>query len=184
MPHIRKSVIDAKMYRHFAVITIAITATIGVFADGEGRKALANGVSEEISERQEAERLQQAQVAKFGQPKLFQRKPAGRREKALNDSDSFEWAYGEPTDTGSLSGQASAVWTGRMNPKAKVPGSYAPYGISQAQWNAMTEEEREAFLAEHARSQPVVSAAQHRRQVDGLMAASAARAGSASEGDD
>lgn len=180
MPHIRKRTVDPTMYRHFAVITIALTLTLGIFADGEGRQAVANGVSREIAERQESRRVQEAQVAKFGKAELIRRSPAKSRGASGGDSDGFDPHYGQPSDrAGSLSG-SGAVWTGRINPSAKIPGAYAPYGIPQAQWDAMSEEERAAILANGPRSQPV-SAAQHRRDVAGLMAASAARAGEAGE---
>ena len=31
--------VSARMYRHFAVLTVAITLVVGVFADGESRQA-------------------------------------------------------------------------------------------------------------------------------------------------
>jgi len=36
--------IDAKMYRHFAIVTIALTAGVGLLADGEKRQAAAQGL--------------------------------------------------------------------------------------------------------------------------------------------
>jgi hypothetical protein len=183
MAQLRTQPIDAKMYRHFAVITVAITLTIGVFADGEGRQALANGVSEEVAERQEAARVAQAQVDKFGKPELIRRSPPKPRGD-WGYGDTFDSSYGQPNDGSASSSVGSAVWRGRSNPNAKVPGAYTPYGIPQAQWDAMSEEEREAFLGKRPKPQPIVSAAQHQREVNGLMAASAARAGEASEGGD
>jgi hypothetical protein len=65
-----------------------------------------------------------------------------------------------------------------------MPGSYAPYGISQAQWEAMSDAQREAFLRARTASQPALSAAQQRHAAERLIAASAARAGEAGESDD
>jgi len=38
--------IDAKMYRHFAIITVALTAAVALFADGEKREVIAQGVED------------------------------------------------------------------------------------------------------------------------------------------
>jgi hypothetical protein len=127
--------------------------------------------------------VQKAQVAKFGKPELIRRKPAKPRGD-WGYGDSFDSSYGQPSDGSASSNAGSAVWRGRANPNAKVPGAYAPYGIPQARWDSMSEEERDAFLGRRPPPQPAVSAAQHQRQVEGLMAASAARAGEASEDGD
>ena len=37
-------VFDAKMYRHFAIVTVALTAAIALFADGEKRAAVSDSV--------------------------------------------------------------------------------------------------------------------------------------------
>lgn len=177
MAQIRKAPVDPKMYRHFAAITLGITLVLGLFANGEGRQALADEIDEEVAERQEAARVAGAQIAKFGQPKLIRRE--SRRDTSWGYGgygDSFDNDYGKPSD-GSSTGSSVASYKGRVNPNAKVPDAYAPYGISQAEWRAMSDEEREAFLRNRNKPQPVVSAEQHQQQVEGLLAASAARAG-------
>lgn len=181
MAQIRKASITPKMYRHFAAITVALTLTLGLFANGEGRQALADEVEGRVAAHQEARRIEEAQIAKFGKPKLIARN--SRRDSAWGYGgygDAFDSDYGKPSD-GSSAGSIAGTRMGRVSPSAKVPSSYAPYGISQAAWQAMTEEEREEFLRSRTKPQPVVSAEQHRRQVEGLLAASAARAGEAGE---
>lgn len=181
MAQIRKAPITAKMYRHFAAVTVAITVTLGIFANGEGRQAFADEVDQQIAERHEAARVADAQVAKFGKPKLIERSSRRGSDWGFQGyGDSFDNDYGKPID-GSSVGSAPAVRAGRVSPTAKVPGAYAPYGISQAAWQAMSDEEREAFLSSRTKPQPAVSAEQHQRQVEGLLAASAARAGEGGE---
>lgn len=183
MAQLTTSPISPKMFRHFAVVTIIVTLLLAVFADGENREALAENVSDEIAARQEAARVEQAQVAKFGAPKLVSRaKPRNRVGYA--NGDGFDTAYGTPSDSNGQSTRTTAAWRGRLNPTAKMPASYAPYGIPQAEWNAMSEEEREEFLRQRTPSPTAVSAAQHQREVEGLLAASAARAGESGQDDE
>ncbi|MFM5929539.1 MAG: hypothetical protein ACKOPQ_01375 [Novosphingobium sp.] len=59
--------VPPKMIRHFAVVTVIITACIALFADGERRQAMADEVDQQ---RQQAE-LRQAEAAQSG-PKQYQ----------------------------------------------------------------------------------------------------------------
>jgi hypothetical protein len=61
----------AKMYRHFAVVTVAATALIGVLADGEAQQA----VEDEIKERAEQKRVQEADKVGGGSRELIRRDP-------------------------------------------------------------------------------------------------------------
>jgi hypothetical protein len=175
MAQIRKPAITLKVYRHFAAITVAITLTLGFFANGEGRQALAD----EVAERQQEAKLQQAQVARFGQPKLIRRRTGSANDRGYGGG--FDSGYGEPSDSGATT-LVSGTWQGRVNANSRMPSSYAPYGISQAQWDAMSKEQREAFLRARVQPQPELDAAQKQRAAAGLLAASAARAGEAGEG--
>jgi hypothetical protein len=178
MAQIRKPAITPKVYRHFAAITVAITLTLGFFANGEGRQALAD----EVAEQQRHAELQRAQIARFGQPKLIQRQP--KQPSGWSDPDGGFYAGSGGEWDGGGTTSVSGTWQGRAGTNSKMPGSYAPYGIGQAEWEAMSEEEREAFLRAHAKPQPELSAAQQQRAVEGLLAASAVRAGESGEADD
>jgi hypothetical protein len=174
MAQIRKPAITPKVFRHFAAITVMITLTLGFFANGEGRRALAD----EVTERQHDAALDRAQVAKFGKPKLIRRQSGPTSDPGYGSG--FDSDYGEPTDVGGMT-RVSGTWQGRVNSNSKMPSSYAPYGISQAEWEAMSEEQREAFLRAQTRRQPELTTAQKQRAAEKLLAASAARAGEASE---
>jgi len=179
MAQIRKPAITPKVYRHFAAITVAVTLTLGFFANGEGRQALAD----EVSQQQQKVELQREQVARFGQAKLIQRQPKRTRDWAAQGGGDFDADYGSPSDSGAAT-RVSGTWQGRVGSNSKMPGSYAPYGISQAEWEAMSNGQREAFLRARTGSQPTLSAAQQQNATERLLAASAARAGEAGETDD
>ena len=58
--------IPPKMYRHFAVVTVLLTAGLALFADGENREAVAG----HIEQRQQEAEVREASYAKFGAPRL------------------------------------------------------------------------------------------------------------------
>jgi hypothetical protein len=172
------------MYRHFAVVTVAITAGMAILADGEGRQAIAGSVENHIAQRQEAARIEQAQVAKFGKPKLVQRQGARSGDWGVGGyGDAFDANYGTPGDRTSEYARTSAVWRGRTGSAGSVPASYAPYGISQAEWESMSEQERAAWMQKMQGRSPPASAEQRARDIESLMAASAARSGGAESED-
>lgn len=176
MAQIRKPAITPKVYRHFAAITVAVTLTLGFFANGEGRQALAD----EVTEQQHRAKLEQAQIAKFGPAKLIRRQSP--RASDRGDGGGFDASYGEPSYSGGTT-RVSGNWQGQVGANSTIPGSYTPYGISQAEWEAMSEEQREAFLHTRTPLQPELSAVQKQRAAEKLLATSAARAGEAGESD-
>lgn len=66
MARISKPPVPVKMYKHFAVVTVGLTATIALFADGENREAAAS----HIEGRQEQARVQAASQQITGAPRL------------------------------------------------------------------------------------------------------------------
>ncbi|PLK26017.1 hypothetical protein [Novosphingobium sp. TH158] len=58
--------VPPKMYRHFAVITVVITACIAVFADGERREA----IGAELKAEQQQAALRQAEADTLGPRKI------------------------------------------------------------------------------------------------------------------
>jgi hypothetical protein len=58
--------VPPKMYRHFAVITLLITACIAIFADGERREAMAD----EFAEQQQRQALREADATQNGPKKI------------------------------------------------------------------------------------------------------------------
>lgn len=97
--------ISPKMFRHFAIITVAITACVAMFADGEGREA----VAAQIKERQQKNELLIAEAEKVGKRTVgFDRASAGKGAVAAAN-DSVEWsddgpAYGTPMESADVGG--------------------------------------------------------------------------------
>lgn len=76
--------ISPRLFRHFAVLTVAFTACVAMFADGEGREAVAN----ELAARQKQNEMLIAEAAKVGTRTVgFDRSKASRGAVArANDS--------------------------------------------------------------------------------------------------
>ncbi|MEC9068111.1 MAG: hypothetical protein VX569_12615, partial [Pseudomonadota bacterium] len=60
----RPTGLNAKVYRHFAVITVCLTGTLAIFADGENRAAVAHT----IDYREGQTPLAQADARQEGKP--------------------------------------------------------------------------------------------------------------------
>lgn len=161
----RKAAVDAKMYRHFAVVTVCLTAALAIFADGENRKAVAEGI--EAHERQTA--LERAEVAKFGQAKLVDR--SGR---SSNHAASFDYGgdsdFGAPMDSAGSAEQDSS-YAPRRNSTTRVGTGidYAALGLTQAEFERLDPSEQQALLREFR--------ALRARQTRSLLEGSAARGG-------
>ena len=95
--------ITPQMFRHFAVLTVAVTAVVAFFAQGENRQA----VTEQVAQRQPpaAEADSPAEAAP---PKLARNNPAADAGAWGEDID-----FGRPTVSVSFGGSlaSSASWT-------------------------------------------------------------------------
>lgn len=161
----------ARIYRHFAVVTLLLTGAVALFADGENRAAMA----EEIAERQQRDALARASAEKFGPPKLIK---AG----APDGGGSFGpdiGEFGAPMDGGggTGSGSGSGYIPDEDLALGFVPAAYARYGLSEAEWAALSEEEREALRREAEAEAARADTPERALQVERLKAASAARSG-------
>jgi hypothetical protein len=100
MAKISTPAMSFKMYRHFAVITLAATLMMAIFSSGERRQA----VAEQIAAQQAAAKTRRdATRAKYGTPHLIRadRDSAGSYSRFSDYSDTFR-DFGTPMDfTGS-----------------------------------------------------------------------------------
>lgn len=99
MARISKPPVPLQMYKHFAVITVVLTATLALFADGENREAL----NEHLEERQREQELQAASQQITGPPRLV-RADTGLQGSFGEESDS---SYGRPMDDAGSGGSTS-----------------------------------------------------------------------------
>ena len=86
-------VVNAKLYRHFAAVTFAITLCVALFANGEARQVVGEGVSNQ----REAAKLRDAEARKFGVKKIGDNRRSGSRSTFGSDYDP---RFGEASDAG------------------------------------------------------------------------------------
>lgn len=158
--------ISPKLYRHFAIITIAISGVIAMFADGDRRQAIAD----DIHQRQQQAELKKIDRDKFGPQQI------GMPPPPIVSSDDGAASYGSPSDLGGTNERTSTFGTARRG-LMDVEISVDPKLLAQ-----MTPQQRAAYLKklEQERQRrmsegPVVPS---QSQVDNLIAASARRSGS------
>lgn len=163
-PHILG--IDPKMYRHFAMITIAISTVVAVFANGETQEAIAR--NDQHTE------MKQAEVKRFGKAKIGDNRSAD----AKRGSGGFRGTFGEPMDgTSSPGGNSSYV------PASMALGPMPiVIEVDRAALAKMSPEQRKAYLKaleeERQRRMREGPFMPSREQVSSLAAISAARSGS------
>ena len=86
--------VNAKVYRHFAAVTFAITLCVAMFANGEARQV----VDEEVANQREASKLRQADAKKFGAKQIGDRRSGiGTRSGFGSDYDP---GYGAASNSG------------------------------------------------------------------------------------
>jgi hypothetical protein len=112
------------MFRHFAVVTVAVTICVAVFADGEGREALAA----QVAERQHQNELLVAEAKTVGQRTIGPKKAKANKaavafaNSSVDDSDTGE-SFGAPMDNADgSSNDAGSVSAGPSGPLGQFMG--------------------------------------------------------------
>lgn len=157
--------IKPAMYRHFAVLTLVLTACIAMFADGENSEAASN----RPDMRNET-------------PRITAQEKSARRGPALRDDrrNKTTWAPDEPLPTvveadgwGSLSqGTGPAA---QFQTAALAAGAFAPAAMPEA----MTMEEYIAWVEQQRKEAALRGAGKPSSgEVDSLLAMSRMRSGS------
>ncbi len=154
------------MYRHFAILTVAVTLVVGVFADGETRKAVASEV-------------RAAPRSAHAGPTQLVRKDSAARGHFSSDAG-LDTTFGAPTDTigaaahdGIVPGGLASADTGA------APAGFSQYGVSAEIWAALTDEQKQTLMARRKAERAAAQAPERAAQIDGLLAASRARSGEA-----
>lgn len=164
-PHILG--IDPKMYRHFAMITIAISVVIAVFANGETQDAMA--------QNQRHTEMKRAEQKEFGKAKIGDHRKDNAKKRG---GDGFRGQFGEPMDGSRSSGGNSGFIPANMT----VAPSQIIIEVDQAALARMSPEQRKAYLKaledERQRRTQQGPVMPTREQVSSLAAMSAARSGS------
>lgn len=160
--------IHPKMYRHFAMATVTISAIIAIFADGESQEAVAR--NERHTE------MKQAEEERFGKTRLIDKRDDGGKRRSSGGG--FNGEFGAPMDGSSSGGGNSSFIPANMilapSPIVIEPDQKAMAKMTAAQRKAYLkrlEEER----ARRMNGGPVLPTT---AQLSALAAASAARSGS------
>ena len=159
--------IPPKMYRHFAIVTVALTAAIALFANGENREA----VAAQIEERQQQEELEQKSRERFGKPTI---RRSSRKPRPARFSDSgaeFDESFGRPMDQ-MVSHNRRSLGTSEQE---RTPAAQA--GYSDQYLATLSEEERKLLLA-GLEKEGLLSPTERERKIAALVAASERRSGS------
>ena len=128
----------SKMYRHFAVVTVAITVAVALMADSESRSEIVTAV-EDHHEQIELQKQSDAIVASGS---LIDNSNSGGTVGSFGD-DSWVGTPG--------SGASSSIHPASQQTKGPP---WVRLGISQADFEMLSAEERERLLAELEVSQP------------------------------
>ena len=162
--------VTAQMYRHFAVFTVAITLAVGVFADGESRKAVASEV-------------RAAAPKPHAGPVELIRHDNHSRGTFSSDGEATG-DFGKPTDLtgataqdGVIPGDSTAHGVGQM------PSQFTQYGVPITTWASLTPEQRKALIAKRQAEEKAAKAPERAEQISNLLAASRERSGNAEAAD-
>jgi len=96
MAKISTPALTPRMYRHFAVATVAGTLVLAIFSSGENRQAISDRIA---TEQAAAKARRDATRVKYGTPKLARAEPGSTRgyDRFSDYSDSLE-GFGTPMD--------------------------------------------------------------------------------------
>lgn len=156
--------ITAKMYRHFAALTLVVTFGMAMFANGESREAVAREVEQAGKPDAQAH------------PNDFVRKKTAPQGGFGTD----EWVdaeFGQPTDRGGalvgsgvIPGEVAAAHAG-------MPAGYTAYGVPAEVWESLSDDQKKKLMAARQAAQAAAGKPERAKEVDALLAASRARSG-------
>lgn len=166
--------INAKTYRHFAVITICLTGAIALIADGEKRETVANtavAVAKYTPEKPKTPSLIiKADTTKNANMDAFY------REGSYN-LDSFSDGNGG-SNGGSIGGNTSLASVARVS---KIDARrLASVGLTRKQFDALSPQEKERILRKLNQG---MSVSERNKTIENATAKSLARSGVAQSSD-
>ncbi|WP_095011139.1 hypothetical protein [Tsuneonella mangrovi] len=171
---VRKKTKPIQIYRHFAVVTIAATLLLAVFADGEKREAIAG----EIKAHAQATSAQTHDSSVRMTAGLIDRRTGTPGTFGSDDNI----GYGQPTDTGGASIGDSGFDPSYSDPDSGSGGQVMPtginkYGISDADWAKMSTAQRKEIIDRYNAERKAEASDTRQQQIADLMAQSSARSG-------
>ena len=157
------SAVPPKMYRHFALVTVLLTTSVAMFAEGENRE-----VAESRIEQGEERQAVQRDDTEVARPPVAHR-PAESRKRSYEGPGfgGFDPTFGAPMDNPLTSLAANA---------ADVASAVAQTGYSDKYLAALDAEKRALLVAE-LEKEGLGSPEERERKTAALIAASEARSG-------
>jgi hypothetical protein len=162
--------VPAKLYRHFAVVTLVITVGMAMFADGENREAVAREAYKASSPSQQ------------GDPNQFIRKD----NKQHGSFGTDEWAGDnlEPMGTSGASLSGGALSGPSADGPSGMPVGYSVYDMPKSEWAALSDEQRKKIIAAREAAEAAAGDARRAEEKEAILAASRARSGTRSGSED
>ncbi len=161
MAKISKPPVPAKLYKHFAAVTILLTATIAMFADEDQRAA-----AEQVQSRSTSSEPAPRNTPAYGEARLT------RAEEGASGSFGSEGGgYGAPMVTPGGGGNRSSVARRAVNSNRQILPNMTPEEVA-----ALSEEEYERLRALYAAA-GAIEDVDRSAQMSSVEAASARRMG-------
>lgn len=132
----RKAQNAARMYRHFAVVTVIITAAVAIMADpGSGENVDEAFKSVEVYSQKQQQKFTKASTEKFGTGALIDN----------SDSREIEGEFGSDSWVGYAGAGRSSSRPQRQTLASETP--WVLLGMTKAEFEALSPEERAKLLA-------------------------------------
>lgn len=162
------------MYRHFAVVTVLLTATLAIFASGENDRAEKELRAAEIQQRKSAATNKEEKVPTLALSKEAKRNTQGRSQSS--SSHSISAGYGVPMDQvgAAVQDMSGADWL-PVDTQGAIKTEAIPPGISPNVWATLSPEQKEEARLIFGEGETLSPEEQLRLQKE-MIAASAIRA--------
>lgn len=165
-------VVNAKLYRHFAAVTFAITMCVALFANGEARQVVGDGVDDQ----RQAAKLRDAEAKKFGVKKLGDNRNGASRTSFGSD---FDPNYGASTGSRAVRSSSNADAGSDqygLPPIGNAPATAAPDVLSPDEMALLSPAEQAEYL-KRLRTQGMQPREEEVRDLAAIESGSRARSG-------
>ena len=166
--------VNAKVYRHFAAVTFAVTLCVALLANGEARQTVGDG----IARQQQAAKLRDADAKKFGVSKIGDRRQSAGTQGGFGED--YDPGYGAGSDpvgplTGSYGPGSGVERDGAVDPTMVET---QPTVLSPDEVADLSSDEQRAYLNRMRNHKTGVRRDDGTRDLAAIEAGSLARSGS------
>ncbi len=140
----KKSTVPTKMYRHFAVVTVLLTASLAMFADGENREYYAE--QDNAQQRQSAENSPWVESEQEDEDREENTPAYGQAQLVRRDGSQAVGSFGSENDPSSY-GRASGPGARRISSQLLPAENSENAGFTAAYLDKLSEDELDRLLA-------------------------------------